>query len=340
MTAVQMYEMRGEESTSSGVKRLWNSRMRAASAEPRAASICSVSVTASSRTPSRGAAPSLSSISGLTVSTPSREASQYRSDSPSSEATVGGLIDSPRPREPILIVTKRSHTSHHRAGSPTPQLPPSPLLLPPRKPHMNLTVVFDLDETLVSNRHSAEAIPRPYYHAVLEGLRKKKDVELVLWTASTRDVTEKVISSLQDGDVCYFDHIICRDKQWFTEPTHTKNLRLLGRRLDTVVIVENSANCCKLNPQNAILVADYHGNDEDASLVNVYYMIEAVIHLLESGYSVSTALRTLAKEQLLCEWHDMELPEVWKRAPIWKIAPHKIPAYGKFVKSKTTYDAA
>lgn len=339
MAAVQMYESRRGDSTSSGVKRLWNSRMRAASAEP-SASVCSVTVTASSRTPSRCAAPSLSSISGLSVTTPSRESSQYRSDSINSELK-GELIDSPKPRKPSVLIVpkKRSHTAHQRAASPAAQRSET-YLLPPRKPDTKLTVVFDLDETLVSNRHSTEPIPRPYYHAVLEGLHQKAEVELVLWTASTMDVANKVISSLQDGDVCCFDHIIARDERWFTEPTHTKDLRVLGRPMDRVIIVENSANCCKMNPQNAILVADYHGQDEDAALVNVYYMIEGVIQLLEAGYSVSTSLRTLAKEKLLCEWHHMELPEVWKRAPIWNIPPQKVPPYGKFVKSKTTYDVA
>eukprot|EP00796_Vickermania_ingenoplastis_P004351 gene4351-3165_t len=343
MAAVQVYDSNIDAGVPhSGVKRLWNSRMRSASAEPSAA--CAASAAAS--TPRRSVAPSLASISGLTVTPSSREASQTR-DEPAAARPFVAVVDSPGPRQPASAArlgrVKRSHTTSHRRTEAVPEVAlddveatTTSFLLPPRKPETKLTVVFDLDETLVSNRHSTEAIPRPYYHAVLQGLRQKPEVEVVLWTASTKEVAVRVVSSLQDGDECCFDHLIPRDKMWFTEPTHTKDLRLLGRPMDSVIIVENSANCCKLNPQNAILVDDYHGQEKDAALVNVYYMIEAAIQLLQDGYSVGTSLRTLAKEQLLCDWSHIELPDIWKRAPIWSIAPHKVPAFGKFVKAKTT----
>lgn len=326
-----------------GVKRLWNSRMRAASLEPSAALSLS--------TPRCSAAPSVSSASGLTVTPSSREPSaappgHCGEEKRSSSMPRDILADSPGPRPPPLKVRRgvnRSHSSSHlRAegrGGAEGDLSPTHHILPPRLPSTKLTVVFDLDETLVSNRHSSEAIPRPYYHAVLQGLSQKPEVEVVLWTASTKEVVNQVLSSLEDEESSScFQHVIPRDKKWFTEPTHTKDLRLLGRPMDRIIIVENSPNCCKLNPQNAILVDDYHGQEEDAALVNVYYMIEAVIQLINDGYSVSTSLRTLAKEQLLCDWFQMDLPDIWKSAPLWSFAPEKIPAFGKFIKAKTSYN--
>lgn len=219
---------------------------------------------------------------------------------------------------------------------------PAPVyLLPPKKASTVLTVVLDLDETLVSNRRTADPIPRPYVQAVLHRLRDKPNVEVVLWTASIKDVARSVLAALHEEDEeCCFDHTIFRNKFWFTKGSHTKDLRLLGRPMDKVLIVENSIHCCKLNPYNAILVEDYRGEETDSSLVNVYYMIETMIQLMSDGHTVSSALHALAKENLLCGWEHHDLPDPWKRVPLNNISPHDLPAFGWFVKSKKNYDAA
>lgn len=348
-----------------GVKRLWNSRLRAASAEPSSCpSINTISISSScsrSLSARRGSKePSTASTCGLTdESSVSRDASESwrlvseeREGSPPISVPTHSVLSaevpdltSPRLNK-VLVHPKRTQiTFHYRSEkefSPEPRpvlASPAPeFLLPPMAPQTTFTVVLDLDETLVYNRHSFEAFPRPYLHAVLHGLRDKPDVEVVLWTASTKEVATRVIEGLHEGgEKCCFDHIITRDKLWFTEKMHTKDLQLLGRPMDRVLIVENSVNCCKLNRLNSILVDDYHGQQEDSSLVNVYYMIEAIIQLTAAGHSVGASLRVLAKENLLCEWKQYELPHVWKRAPLWTVSPHKRPPFGKFVKAKNTY---
>lgn len=349
-----------------GVKRLWNSRLRAASAEPSScSSINTISISSScsrSLSAPRGSKePSTASTCGLTdASSVSRDASEsWRLVSEEREGSVAlcattlsaqtaevPVLSTPRLNK-VLVHSKRTHiTVHHRSGkefSPEPRpvvsSPAPEFLLPPKTQQTTLTVVLDLDETLVYNRHSSEAFPRPYLHAVLHGLRDKPDVEVVLWTASTKEVATRVIAGLHEGgEKCCFDHIISRDKLWFTEPMHTKDLQLLGRPMDKILIVENSVNCCKLNRLNSILVDDYHGQQEDSSLVNVYYMIEAIIQLINAGHSVGASLRVLAKENLLCGWKQYELPSIWKRAPLWTLSPNKRPPFGKFVKAKNTYN--
>lgn len=313
-------------------KRVWaDRRMRSASAD--VGDVSEVAAASESRYTT-----SFSSAAGLTPAS-SREPSKDSTASTRRSSSLVRLGDSPAARNPIKV--KRSMTPS-ASVSPSPVNPSPVFLLPPRKSGVKLTVVFDLDETLVSNRHTPALIARPYCHAVLHGMSQKEDVEVVLWTASTKDVALKVVAELQEmGSTCCFHHIIGRDKQWFSEPTHTKDLRLLGRPMDRVLIVENSVNCCKLNPHNAILVDDFHGKqDDDAALVNVYYMIEAVLQLIYDGYSVGTSLRTLAKEKLLCNWLHLELPDVWKRACLLNIERHKLPPFGKFIKSKSTYDVA
>ena len=135
-------------------------------------------------------------------------------------------------------------------------------------------VIFDLDETLVQNR-GPELLIRPYAQELLKYLCGK--CELILWTASIKNVVSNVIKVIDpDGNI--FDHIICRNPDWFTFPEYTKNIELLGRNPERIVIVENCIKSVKNNPQNAIMVNDYLTNDnEDNTLLNVQIIIDQII---------------------------------------------------------------
>ncbi|KAH9597076.1 FCP1 homology domain [Trypanosoma melophagium] len=199
-----------------------------------------------------------------------------------------------------------------------------------------LTVVFDLDETLVSNRdmNLSAAILRPYCLHVLNALRHMKGLEVVLWTASTKETASPVVEQLSESGTV-FDEVIYRSDLWFTEPLHTKDLRLLGRDMDRLLIIDNAANCCKLNPQNAILAEDFHGlrREDDATLVNVYYIIERVLKSCQEGITAKEAVRKLATEGYLCSSLMLELPEAWKKLPLREIAPLKVPPHGRFTRA-------
>ncbi|ORC84600.1 uncharacterized protein TM35_000431680 [Trypanosoma theileri] len=199
-----------------------------------------------------------------------------------------------------------------------------------------LTVVFDLDETLVCNRdmNLSAAILRPYCLHVLNALRHMKGLEVVLWTASTKETASPVVEQLS-GSGPVFDEVIYRSDLWFTEPLHTKDLRLLGRDMDRLLIIDNAANCCKLNPQNALLAEDFHGlrREDDATLVNVYYIIERVLKRCQEGIAVKDAIRKLSTEGFLCSSIILELPEAWKKLPLREIAPLKVPPHGRFTRA-------
>lgn len=211
--------------------------------------------------------------------------------------------------------------------------------LGPHEPAPLLTLVLDLDETLVSNRsaHLSRAVLRPYCLHVLHALRHMQGLEIVLWTASTKETASPVVDQLQAlGPI--FDDIIFRSDLWFTEGIHTKDLRQLGRDVDHVLIVDNAANCCKLNPRNALLIEDFHGfrHEEDAALVNVYYIVEALLKLSkEKRTPVREGLAQLAEEGNLCHSIVLPLPEVWKSYPLSEIAPLKIPPHGAFFRANT-----
>ncbi|KNH00547.1 TFIIF-stimulated CTD phosphatase [Perkinsela sp. CCAP 1560/4] len=167
-----------------------------------------------------------------------------------------------------------------------------------------LTLVLDLDETLIFNRqpsgknNNAPTL-RPFLIPFLLSLPHHL-VEVVVWTASTsatarhviRYILAKVKQLLESGHkkslenvtipketnearVPIIDHVISRNSFWFLSPYpegtesveiprppisyHTKDLRLLGRNLDSVLLVENSHHCCKLQPKSSVIVKDFHG---------------------------------------------------------------------------------
>ena len=200
-----------------------------------------------------------------------------------------------------------------------------------------LTVVLDLDETLVSNRRLdlPQAILRPWAIEVLRELRSLAAVEIVLWTASTDDIALPVVDQLQVlGPV--FNQCVFRDPTWFTEPYHTKDLRLLGRDMDKVVIIDNAVGCCKLNPGNAVLIEDFTGDISpyDHALVNVYRVIHRLLQGISCGHRVPAILKRMGDEGHLLQKVSFHLPaELETRRHEFPLI--QLPAHGDYVKVHT-----
>ncbi|CAJ1025522.1 NLI interacting factor-like phosphatase, putative [Leishmania lindenbergi] len=216
---------------------------------------------------------------------------------------------------------------------------PNTLLTEAQDERRLLTLVLDLDETLVSNRDSrhSSAVLRPYCLHVLNALRHMKELEIVLWTASTKETASPVVQQLHKTGII-FDDTIYRNNIWFTQPIHTKDLRLLGRNMDRVLIVDNSVGCCKLHPRNSLLVEDFHGvrRRDDAALVNVYYVVDALLRMMrERSMSVSEGLGCLIAEGQLCHMVNYDLPELFKYIPLTEVPELKRPPVGRFVRANT-----
>ena len=239
-------------------------------------------------------------------------------------------------------------TSSRRAVDPTEEeavvtvakpLFPNTLLTEVQDETRLLTLVLDLDETLVSNRDArqSEAVLRPYCLHVLNALRHMRELEIVLWTASTKETASPVVEQLHQTGII-FDDIIYRNNLWFTQPIHTKDLKLLGRDMDRVLIVDNSVGCCKMHPRNSLLVEDFHGvrRRTDAALVNVYYVVDALLRMMrERGMPVSEGLRCLMAEGQLCHTVSYDLPEFFKNVPLTEVPELTRPPLGRCVRANT-----
>lgn len=139
-----------------------------------------------------------------------------------------------------------------------------------------VTVVFDLDETLCNNRRMGKAALRPGCMELLHRLAKIRDdpeancfIEIILWTASMECVARPVTDGM-DPNGTLFNHCVFRDRRWYKEVGYTKDLRLLGRDLSHVVIIENSPQSVVLNRRHAILVKDYVGHGPNATTIGGY----------------------------------------------------------------------
>lgn len=208
--------------------------------------------------------------------------------------------------------------------------------LEPQEKAPLVTVVFDLDETLVSNRRAdlPKALLRAYCIDALRAIRNIEGIEIVLWTASTEETGGPVVEQLEE-EFKVFDQVIFRSDEWFTEPMHTKDLRLLGRSMDRVIVFDNAPNCVKLNRFNAILVDDYHGgeNPHDETLANICKMITILRDGVKSNRTVPDMLRGFATDRSAGVYTvQYQLPEAWRNTDTRNMSPVMVPAQGKFFK--------
>ncbi|CCW66086.1 unnamed protein product [Phytomonas sp. Hart1] len=354
MTSIEVLNDKAGNSLTS-IQSLWNSRLRSCCSSP--IDVTATTMMSGYATKVDLSSSSFSSNAGLTDSPSSlwkthtvpEEASSVPRNAGERADGIEDLAASPRARRrPTTPEPEASEAAV--AGRLQAALVGSPRLCKPLfsayllqgleadDPPPALTLVLDLDETLVCNRspHAPRPILRPYALHMLNALRHMADLEIVLWTASTKETATRVVQRLNANGIV-FDDVIFRNNLWFTQPVYTKDLRLLGRDMDKVVIVDNAANSCKLNPRNALLIEDFHGerDKEDAALVNVYYAVEALLAMSKNGVSVRDGLDKLAGTGLLCHEISIRIPTPWNTMPLSLISPIKLPPFGKFIKSNT-----
>lgn len=195
-----------------------------------------------------------------------------------------------------------------------------PTLLPPLREEnkMRRTVVLDLDETLVHCRPSpldgppaamhlrieqeklslnAHVYVRPYAPLLLETLATC--FEVVIFTASAEIYADKVLDFLDPHRRC-IAHRLYRQHCTVIQGGHLKDVRRLGRRVEDVVLVDNSPVAVGLVPSSGILVSSWFGGDlEDVELLNLLEMLErcsshaSTQEFLSKRYGVSDFLRRL-----------------------------------------------
>jgi len=176
----------------------------------------------------------------------------------------------------------------------TPTRPPVGLpLLPPRDPQdTRITLVLDLDETLVRSSFdctfefdfeapfalngcwcTARVRKRPLVDDFL--LRVSQHFELVLMTAGVEPYASLVLDILDERRV--LEYRFYRDSCTKTDTgLLVKDLSRFNRDLDRTIIVDNSPNAYLWHPQNAVDVDDFVGDMRDRQLATVADFLDVI----------------------------------------------------------------
>lgn len=161
----------------------------------------------------------------------------------------------------------------------SPCLPPKTVCAP------RLTLVLDLDETLV--HCSIDPIPnpeltfnvehcgvqyevyarrRPYFQRFIEHVSDK--FEVVVFTASQRVYADKLLNILDPEDKL-FAHRLFRESCHYHEGNYLKDLRVLGRDLSRVAIIDNSPQAFGFHVENGIPIESWFEDDADEELIRL-----------------------------------------------------------------------
>lgn len=139
-----------------------------------------------------------------------------------------------------------------------------------------LTVVLDLDETLVWARN-ATVVVRPFVQEFIQACLRNQ-CEIVLWTAGIPVYVNRILSAITRvvKRHTWFHYVIARSPLWYSDEGPTvKDLRLVQRPLERVLVLENSPASMQHQPQNVLLVEDFYGdNMEDQSLLFAGQVVE------------------------------------------------------------------
>jgi RNA polymerase II subunit A small phosphatase-like protein len=159
-----------------------------------------------------------------------------------------------------------------------------PTLLPPIAPHMQhrACLVLDLDETLVhasftpvdhfdftfpivikGKEYQMYVRKRPFMEEFLAAVAQK--FEVVVFTASMTEYASEVLDLIDPTGVL-IHHRLYRQHCTNTNGLFIKDLSLLGRPLERVVIVDNSPTAFLWHPRNAIQCTSWFDDAFDTEL--------------------------------------------------------------------------
>eukprot|EP01064_Diplonema_japonicum_P027723 TRINITY_DN4070_c1_g1_i2.p1 TRINITY_DN4070_c1_g1~~TRINITY_DN4070_c1_g1_i2.p1 ORF type:complete len:264 (+),score=11.36 TRINITY_DN4070_c1_g1_i2:191-982(+) len=178
-----------------------------------------------------------------------------------------------------------------RARAPSMINEPTKCMLPPqsKEERGRICVVLDLDETLIYAR-DGPLYARPGLEPLLDLLKDK--CEPVVWTAGVRAYAQAVIRNIDKKGV--IKHCVYRHKKWFSGCAgYNKDLTLLGRDMDKLLILENTPDCVRGNEKHGIVVTDYEGEGIDNTLFAITELISDLVDKVETaGISVPHYIST------------------------------------------------
>eukprot|EP01062_Namystynia_karyoxenos_P012282 TRINITY_DN14410_c0_g2_i1.p1 TRINITY_DN14410_c0_g2~~TRINITY_DN14410_c0_g2_i1.p1 ORF type:complete len:393 (+),score=107.60 TRINITY_DN14410_c0_g2_i1:124-1179(+) len=165
------------------------------------------------------------------------------------------------------------------------------------------TLVIDLDETLVHScfepcmsdlrvpmtmdgqRYIAYVKKRPGCN---EFLRKATELfEVIIWTASLSCYASPVIDELERGSGCGRLRRMYRESCSRLASGYVKDLRVTGRDLSDVALLDNTPGTASLQPNNLIDISSWYDDPHDRELYN----LTPLLNRMAAGGPVPDAIR-------------------------------------------------
>lgn len=164
-----------------------------------------------------------------------------------------------------------------------------------KKSKFKKTIYLDLDQTLIhtdetSNNYSVKLkFPIQSGDYIEAGVRIRpfckeflvevsQMAEIIIFTASSSSYADVILDYL-DPNKQYFSHRLYREHCTLEGGVYLKDLRSINRKLEDVVIVDNSAFSYALQKQNGIPIVPFYHYKEDNQLESLILFIKQVIAL-------------------------------------------------------------
>ena len=159
-------------------------------------------------------------------------------------------------------------------------------------PSKNLTLVLDLDETLMSfiyiNKESKEGLLRirPYLYNFLNLV--KEYYEIIIFTAATKNYADPILDNIEVKRGKYFNYRLYREHCSIINNDVIKDISLIGRDLSKMIIVDNMQQNFKLQKENGILISSFWGEDDnDKVLLQLgRILVSIAIDMVETKYNL------------------------------------------------------
>lgn len=174
---------------------------------------------------------------------------------------------------PILNLLHHDHNASEEEKIYDVEIPTVPFLKNSRPPNKLLTLVIDLDETLIHypDEHLEDLDKkvelenfkiRPYCFEFLEQLSLY--YELVIFTAASQNYADLIIDHIDSKKM--ISHRLYRQHLSVHNSKLIKDLTKIGRDLKTVIILDNMPENFTLQPDNGIYIKSWRGDQNDKCL--------------------------------------------------------------------------
>ncbi|XP_024522923.1 probable C-terminal domain small phosphatase [Selaginella moellendorffii] len=126
-----------------------------------------------------------------------------------------------------------------------------------------------------SSRHESHARlerhkPRPERPFVDDFLRQMARVyEIVVFTSCDRRIADPILDELDPEGRLFAHRLYTEHCSWSSEVGHVKDLSMLGRGMERVVIVDDSESKCVWNLDNWVPVSSFWDNPGDRELLDL-----------------------------------------------------------------------